>query len=570
MEFKKKRESAFWEKVFLFIFGSSVIISFIFSETRNLGFSEVLAFLSMILVYLVFAHQKWKASDKFLKVVAFGTYFSVFLAFVMYFTKDEPRMMGPFFNLLYHSNVWPNAFGLFLIMVWPVFLFLGRKKWTWLESMELGILFTALGLTFSRGAMIAVCGQIVLVLIYLGLTRKIKLSGLAHIALVVAIAAVLFNATNYLRGLGHTVINLEERVNFENNEVLTSKQERVDFWKGAIDLTEDKPLFGYGPFSFRQAYNPIQKTFLGNSDHPHNVFLKIGSENGVIALAGFVGFLMTVLITAISRFKRFSQKRKDLIFLTGVSIVGAFAHSLIDYNFNFLVNILLLFMLLAVFRSTAVITVKTKKIKNYLFLPIIILALVSAYEFGVLFLSQTYNYDFQKYSIFPRNYFLDKGKIELSENDFDGASEYLDKHLELNSLDSEAYYLKGWIYCSNENPDKDLEICTENFNTALELNSQNEIKYYRDYFRALELEGANLNNEELADLLDESLELLKMYLVYVEQNVHFTAYTENVENAADFIDILKKYMTLEEQEKWEKMKQNMLGKADQIRGLKEY
>ncbi|MEK7085482.1 MAG: O-antigen ligase family protein [Patescibacteria group bacterium] len=85
----------------------------------------------------------------------------------------------------------------------------------------------------------------------------------------------IFVGTEKLRSLNHKVIDVENRLTFSGDESLTSKQERKDFWKGALELIKEKPIFGWGPFSFRYAYNPIQKTLLGNSDHPHNIFLKI-------------------------------------------------------------------------------------------------------------------------------------------------------------------------------------------------------------------------------------------------------------------------------------------------------
>ncbi len=565
-EFKQKRDKDTWEKIFLFIFLISVGISFALSQTRNIGFSEVLAFGSVVILYLILAHTKIDWMNKFLKMIVISTVFAVILGYFLYFLREEVRFIGPFFNILDHSNVWPNAFALFLIMTWPIFLLFFEKKGKTYTSLLIGFVISGLFLTYSRGAMIVFAGQVILLLIYF--LRRIHFRTVILALIALAAGMLLFWEANYFRSFSHETINLEERISFGNSESITSKQERIDFWLGAIELIKEKPLFGWGPFSFRYAYNPIQKTLLGNADHPHNIFLKIGAENGLIALGAFLAFLIMIFVRVLKRFPKLSQKNKDLLYILSVCVLGAFAHSLIDYNFNFFVNLLILFVFIIFIRS--IIAKPSAKISHpYIGLVFsFVIAVFSTYE-GSLFLLDHMVYDksFLNNSLFPRNTYLNIAEADIYHNYFDGAISALNKQISLNPLDAQAWYLKGAVYCEEKYEKFDLNMCKDDFEQALSLNPMNDFSYYTAYFRVLE--KLNLN-DEMKNFIEKSLPEVELYFQYVEQNVHFTAYTQNVENVAEFIYIISPYLDQQKSSDLLAKRTKMLETADEKRNEKTY
>lgn len=530
IKYRKKREKAYLEQFLLWLFGIFFVLSFILSQTRNTGFSEVLAFVSVITFYSIFAFRKIPWISKFLKVVSIGTILAVMVGFYFYFMKAETRMTGPFFNILYHANVWPNAFALFLIMAWPVFLLKEFPRKNFWAYFCLSVILTALLLTFSRGALIVLVGQIALLGLYF--FKRIRIKTIL-VALTVAVFGLgLFWTANYLRAQKFETINVEEKITFDNEESLTSVNERKDFWQGAIALIKEKPLFGWGPFSFRQAYNPIQKTFLGNSDHPHNIFLKIAAENGLLAVGAFIAFLLITFLKVASRFKTLDERKKDSVYILFVAVAGAFAHNLIDYNFNFFANLLLLFIFMAFIRSLVVTEEKPSKFGLVNLLIACVIAIFSIYEGALLTLYYTVDTHYLDYSFFPRNHYLNQADEALANDDYEKSLTALEKQIALNSLDSQAWYLKGVIDCEQ----KRLLLCRENMKKALMLNPMNDFIYYRDYLRILD-------GDEAQALATVSFGLVNNYFHYVENNVHFTAYTQNVETAAELIDLLKPYVT---------------------------
>lgn len=557
LEFRAAREKVLWEKIFLGIFGVSFLFSFIFSETRNLGFSELMAYLSVICAYLIFAYREIPWRDKFLQFIGVASVAAVFLGYIFYFTEPENRMFGTFFNLQYHANVWPNAFALFLLMSWPVLLLFKNK---WLRSLAIAFVLSGLLLTYSRGALIAFGGEVVLLGVYFFRRVDWKMAGLSLLTGVFAVS--FFLGANFLRSLKYEVIDVQERVQFENNEGVTSKQERKDFWKGAVEMALEKPVFGYGPFSFRQVYNGKQTTMLANSDHPHNIFLKIAAENGLIALGGFLGFLAVLFVTVAKRFSKLKRDEKDLVFILGTAIAGAFAHNLIDYNFNFIANLLLLFLFMAFVRSIVIGKTKVKKDYANVILAIFV-ALVSLYEGTLLFMDQlVYGKSFLENSFFPRNYYLSQTEEAIAYNDYDGAVNSASIQIALNSYDSEAYYLRGLAHCRSAKVD----ICRIDFLKAIELNPLNNFSYYREYIATIR-ENYDQNDKII---VAQAIRMLKDYFHLVEKNVHFTAYTPNVESAADlgyllipYLDSIDARFIFEEVEKMKKT-------AERLRSAKSF
>ena len=561
-EFKNKRERSLTETISLVVFAIFVGLSFVFSQTRNTGLGEALAFISIVPFYLLFSGRKIEWRENFLKVVGLGTLFAVIFGFIIYLFKDQTRMIGPFFNKDYYAHQWPNAFALYLVTAWPVFLILVRKKTQRWAAVFLSIIFTALLLTYSRGALIALAGQLLLVAIYYVSNSRFNLRLNLNVILTIVLTVGLFYVTNYVRAQKYETVNIEERINFGDNQNLTSKQERMDFWVGAIKLAEEKPITGFGPFSFRYAYNGIQKTLLGSADHSHNVFLKIAAENGLVALAGFLIFLLAVFAKILTRFKKLSSEDKDFVYLLSVAVLGSFAHNMIDYNLNFLANFLLLIIFITLISSVLSKEPKRES-KPYILLASTLLIAVFAIYQGIFFVLSLGGYNsFAKYYNFPRDYYNLAAEKAISEDSYFEAKIYLEEQLSLNTLDAKSYYLLGKIYCDQGASFFDPVKCKESLAEAIKLDPMNDFSYYKEYVRNLNL---GFLTDEDGKVLEKVKILLNQYFYLVEYNVHFTSYTNNVESAYELIDLMSPYLTGNQRENFTEKRDQMMKTATRQR-----
>ena len=98
---------------------------------------------------------------------------------------------------------------------------------------------------------------------------------------------------------------------------------------------------------------------------------------------------------------------------------------------------------------------------------------------------------------------------------------------------------------------------------TLELNPKNDWGYYRDYARLL-------SQEELNDFIPEISASIVQYFDYVENNVHFTAYTSNVESVIELIEILIPYLPSGEREYFIEESKKMMQTAENLRSKKTY
>lgn len=559
-----RKEKSAWtasvklEQIFIFVFLVFVGLSQIFSQTKNIGFNELMAFYSCFSVYLIFAYRENKWLGKFLKIIVIGAVLASILGFAIYILKEAPpRMIGSFFNIFYDSNLWPNAFALALVTVWPLFiLFLfntekANKKTGVFWLIGLSLVLSALFLTYSRGALLTAIFQAVILLIYF--IKRINFAAVKKIAFIGLLSAFLVVSLNLIRDLrfNNNVISFSDKLAFQNQENLTSVKERYDFWKGAFKLSLDSPLFGYGPYSFRYIYEAKeQKDLLAIADHPHNVFLKIAVENGFVACAAFIGFLLTILVVLIKNFKKFKNRAgKDLSFILAASIAGNFAHNMIDYNLNFLANLLLLFLLLSFLRSILVQNFYSKNLKTLSLSGILPFSLAlfififSIYEGGILVATKVYNEDLRSLSLYPREYYTKKVDYYLVNKDFPNAEKYAKKELSLNSYDSKAWEQLGKAYdeqskkseLANDYPRANdyLKKAVESFKKAIEVNPYNTFAYYKDYYETLKKLNDKESKEEFKKLEENLKKLLEDYVLLAKNNVHFTSYTLDADAAAD-------------------------------------
>lgn len=137
----------------------------------------------------------------------------------------------------------------------------------------------------------------------------------------VAIVALLFLLAVFTGGLDAEAFS----------EAPKSLQYRLEYWKGTTQLLADRSILGVGPGNFRQCY--LQYKLPGASEEvidPHNLFLDIWANSGLLGLTGLLIFMLWTLLTAWqteeavarSAAPRNSQTRTIWSLLVAFSIVG--------------------------------------------------------------------------------------------------------------------------------------------------------------------------------------------------------------------------------------------------------
>lgn len=95
-------------------------------------------------------------------------------------------------------------------------------------------------------------------------------------------------------------LGLEEKANYQTSKEVTSIGVRVVFAQNTWELIQQQPLLGYGTSSFKNVYSahvaPKYTDWRGEpASDPHNQYLFVWLENGLIGLLIFLAYIYTAI-----------------------------------------------------------------------------------------------------------------------------------------------------------------------------------------------------------------------------------------------------------------------------------
>lgn len=223
-----------------------------------------------------------------------------------------------------------NGFAVWLNTALPFIYYGGlqlkNKSWRYLSKVFFGGTILAIVLTFSRGGFVTLV--VVLALILFNIRKKVILFFL----IIVASVSILFLASSDYSPSEDTSFMGEERSKEggtvdktlgewrqrietlrEPTEKIASANSRIHFWKTAIDMANDNPLFGVGFSRYQNEYDNYDTLHgkFGGRRAVHNTLLKILAEIGYTGFAIFT-ILILACLSAGARAKKRMRKCEDV------------------------------------------------------------------------------------------------------------------------------------------------------------------------------------------------------------------------------------------------------------------
>lgn len=138
-------------------------------------------------------------------------------------------------------------------------------------------------------------GQLIIVaLVLLFAMQRMAIKECLFTALIVTVLLILFlNFSDKASRITEGVANTQAFLQPVPEQTESSMGQRYTFWKYSLKLMVEKPLLGHGTGSFAQEY---QRIAIGESfitKNPHNEFLMIGVQLGLLGLLVYLGFLVS-------------------------------------------------------------------------------------------------------------------------------------------------------------------------------------------------------------------------------------------------------------------------------------
>jgi len=564
-------------------------ISFYFSWVPEFGLNEILLFscAGILLILIGSFDFKQKEIEAFsVALIALAVADTIF-GFFIYTRTAFPRLAGTFIDLNQPYVSTGNDFANFMLLVLPLAFWQIFKKRERITTVILSVLFTGilisgLLLSFSRAAWFSFIGVIVVFVIWLALRRKQLLQGcdfanlkqiLVRVAAAIIISALIIGAVQAARqNAGFETTSLTKKLLFQADEGAASVSERGEYWQAAPKILFNRcnPFLGCGVFSFKYLFPEYQQTFGVNIEHPHNIFLKIALENGLIAVLFFLLFL----IAAAWKILRFLWKNPlhPALFLAFAGL-GALAQNLLDFNFvvaNFVVFIILIAVALGFSReeedkklSLNSLAEKFGFLKTHKsqFVKIVAIFIFSAALLGLAAYESYYNVDFKR-----GRAALDQGQIDVAIEKLERAQGMIFQRDLVHSL-ARAYSEKytatkdkswrekekellisqnmDWVAGSPDaalrsrfieiSEDEKVKISEELLYSPIGWDPENNLEYYFQYWDyKIRVEHKKIPQDSRQKLVD----LLAEYKKILEGNEHFTIMTENPKYASKLYELL--------------------------------
>jgi O-antigen ligase len=216
-----------------------------------------------------------------LMAYVFGAYVAAYKTFGVYYSElgtTNVRFSAPNFD--------PNDLGMLLALAIPMAWYLGstleQPLLRWASRLYIPVGLVAIGLTASRGALLA---SIVGLCIIPFTLRRIS-KGLIIASIPLALLSV------YLM-VSFVPQSSWQRFSTTGTEVTEgSLNERRDIWMAGLQTVQRHPLQGTGPGGFDNSVAPI----LGSDHAAHNAFLSVLVEEGLIGLFLFLAMLGIVFV----------------------------------------------------------------------------------------------------------------------------------------------------------------------------------------------------------------------------------------------------------------------------------
>lgn len=209
--------------------------------------------------------------------------------------------------------------------------------------------------TESRAGMLGAIAALGITACLLALRRSKKLFSLIVILVPLCSILLLFGAWNYSEMFKRRMtpmVNFLIEAKVEGFANTKTRDFRPLTWLDSIEMIKEKPMTGFGPGSYRYAFPEYRKGYTSNrvvTGHPHNEYLEVASEYGLI---GF-GLLAVAWGYGLIRLLVFSLKTKNqhhafmAIAFLGTA-AGTLLHSFFDFQMHVFQNALVFSLLAAI------------------------------------------------------------------------------------------------------------------------------------------------------------------------------------------------------------------------------
>lgn len=244
-------------------------------------------FFDGFLVYLLFLSSD--SFDDFTDIIFYSGALTGALALILFFSGVKSADG----RLLDMDRLSPNYLAMFLAPIFVLGVFKSLKERTIVNYLSEAVIILALFLTYSRGALVAISGAVIMAIFYYIKRAKPKL---AIISLILMLAAFCFG--------GYAVFKPDWS---DHARKATSSNVRYYIWKTSLEIVKERPILGVGLGNFQDYFKNKTSTWVNYPEYispealtTHNLYLELYLTCGLL---GLIGFFYLVISSKFYQFK---------------------------------------------------------------------------------------------------------------------------------------------------------------------------------------------------------------------------------------------------------------------------
>jgi O-antigen ligase len=245
----------------------------------------------------------WSRLIGLMTAYVFGAYVAALATLMLY--RQEARELNRFAAVQTDPNSLAMTLALALPMAWYLGMTFKNPILRWVCRAFIAVGLVSIGLTASRGGMVA--ASVALMIVPLTMTKLSPGRLIAAVAMlaVSGVLAAVYIPDKIVQRLATTGTEVED----------LSLGGRFKLWQAGLKALTERPLTGYGAGFWRQAVAP----WLGpNPQVAHNSFLSVAVETGIVGLLLYLGMFFAVFL-ALMRLPSF-ERRFTLVLLATLMV----------------------------------------------------------------------------------------------------------------------------------------------------------------------------------------------------------------------------------------------------------
>ena len=394
----KVKKSLFLKLYFLFLILCAISLFF----ARNIPLSIVsisyllIAFLTIIHLSILFNNRLYLIYKMtiIVVVVTFLETAIVLLDFLKLF-KTDPFVAYKLSLNTGNINIFAATLNLKIpFVLLGIFTFSSWKKWLSVVAFASSCLI--LFLNNNKAAFLSLAIVVLIFLIYKASNKKVyKTIGilLATLVAVIGLAYFITKDSNEISTPVPTEVSMKNAPSMLSSfDKEQSASSRFMFWKNALELSKQNLLTGVGLGNYAIEISPYDNKSLNDGNltlHPHNDFIEILVETGIINGLIYIALFITLLVVNLKRVKSKNQETQIIALITISMLVVYGIDSLLNFPLH-QPTVQIGFCLIMIFTLLNQFSNDDKSIsllsKNYI-LPTILVSLTLLYFTNVIFKS---------------------------------------------------------------------------------------------------------------------------------------------------------------------------------------